>query len=255
MAMVRVLVLRAAGINCDEETAFAWEAAGAKPERLHVKRLIERPSLLASCQVLTIPGGFSYGDDIASGKILAVQLVHHLGEPIQRFVERGGLILGICNGFQVLVRMGMLPGVDCGLPVTLTHNDSGRYEDRWVCLRAEDCGSVFLQPGETLHLPVAHAEGKFLPAGGEAGLSVLETRRRVALRYVDADGGTCNYPANPNGSVGNVAGLTDGTGRVLGLMPHPERNLAATHPPCWTRGSGVGGEGRRVFARAVAWFA
>lgn len=251
MATVRVLVLRAAGINCDEETAFAWERAGARADRIHVKRLIERPSILNACQGLTIPGGFSYGDDIASGKILAMQLHHHLRDALTAFVDRGGLVLGICNGFQVLVRMGLLPGSDCPLPVTLTLNDSARYEDRWVCLRAEQAPTVFLEPGEMLHLPVAHAEGKFLPKGEETGVSVLESMSRVALRYVSATGGPPTYPENPNGSIGNVAALTDRTGRVLGLMPHPERNVLPTHPPCWTRDAVISGQGLRLFQRAV----
>jgi len=251
MATVRVLVLRAAGINCDEETAFAWEKAGAEARRIHVKRLIESPKLLRAYQVLTIPGGFSYGDDIASGKILAVQLEHCLGDALSAFVDSGGLVLGICNGFQVLVRMGLLPGADCGVPVTLTSNDSGRYEDRWVHLRAEECPNVFLVPEEVLSVPVAHGEGKFVPEGGKRGLSILESRKRVAVRYVAADGGVPRFPENPNGSIGNVAGLTDRTGRVFGLMPHPERSIDATQTPGWAGGGAGGGDGRRLFERAV----
>jgi phosphoribosylformylglycinamidine synthase len=254
MAKVRVLVLRAAGVNCDEETAFAWEAAGAWAERVHVGRLIEQPSLLDAYQVLTIPGGFSYGDDIASGKVLANQLAYHLRGAIDRFVSRGGLILGICNGFQVLVRLGLLPGRDCPVAVSLTWNDSGRYEDRWVRLHADSRHCIFLEQGETLHLPVAHAEGKLVLAGGEAGLSGLETGHRVALRYVAADGGPPSYPENPNGSIGNIAALTDQTGRILGLMPHPERNVLATHAPDWTRGASTAREGCRLFRRAVKYF-
>lgn len=251
MATVRVLVLRAPGVNCDEETAFAWEMVGAEAERIHVKRLIAQPALLDTFQVLTIPGGFSYGDDIASGRILANQLAHHLGDAIAAFLDRGGLVLGICNGFQVLVRMGLLPGADCGVAATLTLNDSGRYEDRWVRLGATPSPCVFLEPGETLHLPVAHAEGKFLVAGGDIGLSALESRQRVALKYLAAAGGEPRYPENPNGSIGNVAALTDATGRVLGLMPHPERNILPTHPPDWTSGSAIAGQGARLFRRAV----
>jgi phosphoribosylformylglycinamidine synthase subunit PurQ / glutaminase len=251
MATVRVLVLRAPGVNCDEETAFAWETVGAVAERIYVKRLIDQPRLLDTFQVLTIPGGFSYGDDIASGKILANQLAHHLGDAITAFLDRGGLILGICNGFQVLVRLGLLPGADCGIAVTLTLNDSGRYEDRWVRLAAPASPCVFLEPGETLHLPVAHAEGKLVVAGGETGLSGLEGRQRIALKYISAGGGEPRYPENPNGSVGNAAALTDATGRVLGLMPHPERNILPTHAPDWTSDSSIGGQGARLFRRAM----
>lgn len=254
MATARVLVLRAPGINCDEETAFAWQMAGAKADRIHIKRLIERPDLLSEYQILTIPGGFSYGDDIASGKILAVQLANHLGDGLAAFAASGGLILGICNGFQVLVRLGLLPGPDCGVAVTLALNDSGRYEDRWVLLRAEPSACVLFEPGEVLRLPVAHAEGKFLPEGGPSGLSRLEAGQRIALRYVAADGGQPQYPENPNGSIGNVAALTDSTGRILGLMPHPERNILPTHAPDWTRDSSTAGEGCRLFHRAVRHF-
>jgi phosphoribosylformylglycinamidine synthase len=252
--MVRVLVLRAPGVNCDEETAFAWQSAGAVAERIHVKRLIDQPRILDGFQILTIPGGFSYGDDIASGKILANQLAHHLGDATASFLDRGGLVLGICNGFQVLVRLGLLPGTDCGVAATLTLNDSGRYEDRWVRLAAATSPCVFLEPGETFHLPVAHAEGKFLVASGDAGLAVLEGRQRVALRYAAADGGDPQYPENPNGSIGNVAALTDATGRVLGLMPHPERNILPTHSPEWTSDSSIGGQGARLFSRGVKYF-
>ncbi len=255
MANVRVLVLRAAGINCDEETQFAWEMVGAKADRVHVKRLIETPDVLTGYQVLTIPGGFSYGDDIASGKILASQLAHHLGPAIQSLLDRGGLVLGICNGFQVLVRLGLLPGEDAGVAATLTLNDSGRYEDRWVRLVVSDSPCVFVEAGDVLYLPVAHAEGKMVVPGDDAGVSVLAERRRIALRYASRDGGPPQYPDNPNGSIGNIPGLTDRTGRVLGLMPHPERNILPTHAPDWTGGTQTGGDGCRLFRRAVAHFA
>lgn len=259
-AKIRVLVLRAPGINCDEETVYAWELAGAHAERLHVRRLIEKPNLLGSYQVLTIPGGFSYGDDIASGKILAGQLEHHLGEAIAALLDRGGLVLGICNGFQVLVRMRLLPGADIGPAVSLTLNDSGRYEDRWVRVRAEASNCPFLAPGETYHLPVAHAEGKVVVGGGETGATALASSGRIAMRYVDGDGNPAAYPENPNGSIENAAALVNDTGRVLGLMPHPERHILTTHAP---RGNGpinpengVAREcdGLRIFRRAVDYF-
>ncbi len=251
MAHIRVLVLRAAGINCDEETAHAWEMAGAGADRVHVGRLIESPSLLEGYQVLTVPGGFSYGDDIASGKILAGQLAHHLGDVLAEFVDRGGLVLGICNGFQVLVRLGLLPGKDCGVGVTLSLNDSGHYEARWVHLGVATSHCVFLKAGETLHLPVAHAEGKIVTEGDESGVATLAERGRIALRYLGKENGMVKYPENPNGSIENVAALTDSTGRVLGLMPHPERNMLPTHPPSGTGDSNTAGHGCRLFQRAV----
>ncbi len=252
MTAVRVLVLRAAGINCDQETARAWEMAGARADRLHVNRLLESPQTLTAYQILTVPGGFSYGDDIAAGKILANQLAHHLGDAINSFVDRGGLVLGICNGFQVLVRLGLLPGAGGDVPVTLTLNDSGRYEDRWVRLQVDTVHCPFLTRGEFYEFPVAHAEGKIVVAQGESGLARLAKRGRIALRYVAPDGGEPRYPQNPNGSAGNVAGLTDATGRVLGLMPHPERNILPTHRPGWTGDSNAENDGCRFFRRAVA---
>ena len=255
MATVRVLVLRAAGINCDEETAFAWQTAGAKADRVHVNRLMEDPRRLADYQILTIPGGFSYGDDIASGKILANLLAHHLGDDIRAFLDRGGLMLGICNGFQVLVRLGVLPGEDCGVRATLTLNDSGRYEDRWVRVRVEADHCAFLEKGDLLELPVAHAEGKVVVEGGATAVSTLKSGGRVGLVYVAEDGGEPQYPENPNGSIGNIAGFTDRTGRVFGLMPHPERNILPTHHPTWTRDIRTEGDGMRVFRRAMRYLA
>lgn len=254
MATIRVLVLRAAGINCDEETAHAWTMAGARPQRLHVNRLLREPRHLDEAQVLTLPGGFSYGDDIASGRILANLLAHHLGDAIRAFVDRGGLVLGICNGFQVLVRMGLLPGPDCQASVTLTLNDSGRYEDRWVHVRAEASRCAFLEEGATYAFPVAHTEGKLVAQGGPAALRHPASQAHIALRYVAPDGTEPRYPQNPNGSVENVAGLVDETGRVLGLMPHPERNTLPTHRPDWNAHTSAEIDGQRFFRSAVGHF-
>jgi phosphoribosylformylglycinamidine synthase len=257
MATVRVLVLRAPGINCDEETAYAWTLAGAHTDRLHVRRLIERPDVLGDYQVLTIPGGFSYGDDIASGRILAGQLEHHLGGAVRALLDRGGLVLGICNGFQVLVRMRLLPGPGDAPAVSLTLNDSGRYEDRWVRVRAEASNCPFLAEGEIYHLPVAHAEGKLVVARGELGAAALASSGRIALQYVDGQGDPAAYPENPNGSIENAAALVDDTGRVLGLMPHPERHILPTHAPCGNRpinpekAIARDCDGLRIFRRAV----
>jgi len=253
MTPIRVLVLRAAGINCDEETAFAWSMAGATPELVHINRLAESPAMLDRFQILTIPGGFSHGDAIASGRILGRQFAHDLGEPIARFVDRGGCILGVCNGFQVLVRAGLVPGPGCDVPVTLMVNDSARYEDRWVRVRAEKSNSIFFEPGEEFEYPVAHGEGKFAVADPTA-LAALEKGGHVALRYVGTGNGPVEFPENPNGSIGAVAGLTDRTGRVLGLMPHPERNLFTTSHPTWTSRDSIESDGPRLFRRAVRHF-
>jgi len=256
VATVRALILRAAGTNCDSETQYAFEKVGAQAERVHVNRLIEDPGSLHDYQVLCIPGGFTYGDDVAAGKILANQLRHRLGEELGRFHDEDKLILGICNGFQVLVKLGMLPGLD-GLgeqQCTLIANDSNRFEDRWVHLTVEESPSVFLENGSLLYLPVAHAEGKFVTRDEEV-LRELGRRHLVAFRYVDDQGRPGDYPVNPNGSVDDIAGICDPTGRVLGLMPHPERHIEAYMHPRWTReGLQEEGDGLALFRNAVRFF-
>src|SRR3989304_9215286 len=169
MPQPQVLILRAPGPNCDEETAFAFELAGAKAERVHINRLLERPGVADQFQILCIPGGFSYGDDVAAGRILANQIRHHLADAMQRFKAAGKLVLGICNGFQVLIKSGLLLEDDPaqGPPASLVWNDSGRYEDRWVRLAVEGTKSVFLRGIEAMDLPVAHAEGKFVTRNPE----------------------------------------------------------------------------------------
>ncbi len=257
MARPRVLILRAPGTNCDVETAYAFELAGAVAQRLHINRLLENPGLLADFQVFCIPGGFSFGDDVAAGRILASLLQHHLAAELAEFKSRDKLILGICNGFQVLLKAGVLVEPDAHGPLaTLTWNDSGRYEDRWVRLRVAAPGCVFLRGLESLYLPVAHAEGKFVTRD-PAALGYLESAGRLVLRYCGPDPGQpAPYPHNPNGSWADTAGVCDATGRVLGLMPHPERHVHRTHHPRWTRGEGSEpGDGLLVFRNAVEYFA
>lgn len=261
MAQPNVLVLRAPGTNCDRETAYAFTAAGAKAELLHINRLLENPGLFSRFQILCIPGGFSYGDDVAAGRILANQIQHHLHLEIARFKDEGKLLLGICNGFQVLIKAGVLLADDAeqGPLATLTWNDSGRFEDRWVQLAVEPSECVFLHEIDSLYLPVAHAEGKFVTR--ETALAELQSNRQLVLRYQSqregaAPDGPVPYPDNPNGSMANVAGACDTTGRVLGLMPHPERYIDATHHPRWTRGEGrQPGDGMQIFRNAVRYFA
>jgi phosphoribosylformylglycinamidine synthase subunit PurQ / glutaminase len=260
MAEVKAIVLRAAGINCDMETEYAIELAGAQAQRIHINQLIENKNLLNDFQIIVVPGGFSYGDDVAAGKILSNQIVHHLFEPIQKFIEDGKLVLGICNGFQVLVKAGILPGGDFGNKqenITITYNDSGKFEDRWVYLAAPTDRCVFIDKGKQIYLPIAHGEGKVV-AGDADTLEKLENQGYVAFRYVDAQGKQGGYPINPNGSMNAIAGLTDSTGRVLGLMPHPERFVRTTQHPRWSRGEaksdGVrtcAGDGMMVFTNAV----
>ncbi len=253
MGEVKAIVLRAAGINCDMETEYALELAGAKAQRMHINRIIENKTLLDEFQIIVFPGGFSYGDDVAAGKILANQIVHHLYEPVQRFIEDGKLVLGICNGFQVLVKTGILPGDNSTKQqanVTITNNDSGKFEDRWVYLapRSEKC--VFIEPGRQIYLPIAHGEGKVVTKD-EATLDELRSGGQIAFKYVDKDGQESDYPVNPNGSMDSIAGLTDTTGRVLGLMPHPERFVRPTQHPRWSRLKDVDNDGMTIFNNAV----
>jgi phosphoribosylformylglycinamidine synthase I len=255
MAIPRALILRAPGANCDAETQFAFERGGAVAERVHINRLREQPGLLHRYQILAVPGGFAYGDDVAAGKILANQLAHFLGESLRRFRDADKLILGICNGFQALVKAGLLvPPDEDGPLATLTHNASGKFEDRWIHLQASPGRCPFLTDHERLYLPIAHGEGKFICRAAWI-LQGLEQAGQVVLRYVDAEGRPGPYPINPNGSEGDVAGLCDASGRVLGLMPHPERHVLPTQHPQWTRlGLAPEGDGLPLFRNAVNYF-
>lgn len=250
------LILRAPGTNCDAETAHAFRLAGAEPQRIHLNQLADRPQLATNAQIFCLPGGFSFGDDIAAGRILADQFRHRLPDLMQRLRDDGKLILGICNGFQVLIQTGVL--IDAGraaAAATLTLNDSGKFEDRWVPLRVANPDCVFLRGIAELYLPVAHAEGKFV-AGSDELLDRWDTAGQLALRYAAAATASANglvpFPLNPNGSQRNVAGVCDPTGRVLGLMPHPERYVQRTQHPRWTREQlPAEGAGLQLFRNAV----
>ncbi|HPU84124.1 MAG TPA: phosphoribosylformylglycinamidine synthase I [Candidatus Latescibacteria bacterium] len=248
-----VLVLRAAGSNCDVETAHAFSVAGGEAERVHVNRVAEKPSLLEKTSILVIPGGFTYGDDVSAGKVLANELMTRLSEPLLRFVERGGLVLGICNGFQVLVKTGLLPGWDQQTPsCTLAGNLSGRFEDRWVWLQPGSSRCVYTRGLEKpIYLPVAHAEGRFTASSPQV-LDRLAGNDQVVFRYTDALGNDVGYPGNPNGADRSIAAICNISGRVMGMMPHPERHIHPTHHPQWTRKSGNGRpDGLAIFQNAI----
>lgn len=256
MKQVRAIVLRAAGINCDLETEHALQLAGAEAERVHINRMIENPAMLDDYHIIVFPGGFSYGDDVAAGKILANQIIHHLSDIIKKFIADGKLAIGICNGFQVLVKAGILPnlgGGSNGQAVTITHNDCGKFEDRWVYLEPGTQRCVFLDPDRRIYLPIAHGEGKVV-CSDESVLENLQTQGHVAFRYVDSDGNAGEFPVNPNGSTDSIAGLTDDTGRVLGLMPHPERFVRPTQHPRWSRLKDENiADGMSIFNNAVSY--
>jgi len=257
----RVLILRAPGTNCDHETAFAFQTAGGRPETVHLNRLLENPRLAENYQVLAIPGGFSYGDDISAGRIFGNQIRHHLRDCLEQFKATGKLIIGICNGLQILVKSGVLLPDRADEPIaTLTLNDSGKFEDRWVNLRVASDKCVFLRGIESMYLPIAHAEGKFVARDG-ATLERLDKVGQLVLRYCQSpdrgdEAAACSlpYPINPNGAQLNVAGLCDETGRVFGLMPHPERHIDPTQHPRWTRERRERGDGLAVFENAIRYF-
>jgi len=232
----RVCILQSDGTNCDVELAYAFEKAGAKSEFVHVNELRKKEKSLKDFQILALPGGFSYGDDVASGKILAVELMSFLKNEIEKFRQKGGIIIGICNGFQTLVRTGLLPFGNLGkMDVTLAPNDSGHFECRWVQLKVEKSKCVFLKGNQEIgYFAVNHGEGKFL--GNTETLKKVEAQNLVVLRYVDEEGkSTQTYPQNPNGSLNAIAGVTDPTGRIFGLMPHPEKFVDITQYPNWRR--------------------
>jgi phosphoribosylformylglycinamidine synthase len=249
------LVLRAAGVNCDLETAYAFELAGSRPETIHVNRLIEQPSLLADYQILAVPGGFSYGDDISAGKILANQFMHHLHDELHAFRDAGKPILGVCNGFQVLIKTDLFSNGSATRSATLTNNDCGHYVDQWIRLSPRSKKCIWTRDLEDFDCPMAHGEGKFVPASDETR-QMLWDDDRVALVYVKPDGRPAGgeFPHNPNGSVDDIAGICDSTGLVLGLMPHPERHLSPLQHPAWTRLTAIpdAAPGLRLFKNAVA---
>jgi len=266
----KVCVLRTAGTNCDKETAFAFLKAGAEPESVHINKLVSGKLSLSDYQILAVPGGFSYGDDVAAGKILANELKYKLFADLKKFISEGKLIIGICNGFQILVKSGLLPGNETFAQETsLIINDSGKFEDRWTYLTRhrtpfdsaqgkQDTGHKCVWAKdlpEIIYLPVAHGEGKFVTKD-KAVLERLKKNGQVVFQYTSKDGNLAGYPDNPNGSENNIAGICDETGRILGLMPHPERHIEVHQHPRW-QGLKVRaeGDGLQIFRNGVDYIA
>lgn len=249
-----VCVLRTDGINCDEETLYSFEKAGAKCSMVHVNQLRSGEEKLSDYQILALPGGFSYGDDVHSGKILAVELTSFLKEQLNDFVDSGNLVIGICNGFQVLVRTGLLPDRRIGeIKTTLMVNDSSHFECRWVDLVVESTACIYTRglEGRVISVQVAHGEGKFYTDPDT--LQRIEDHCQVVFRYAGSAGSpTRHYPANPNGSLNAIAGICDSTGRIMGMMPHPERCVDKTQHPNWRRLTGdVSSYCQAIFKNAV----
>jgi len=269
MMAARICILQIEGTNCELETFRSFKRLGAAAEIVHLKQLIgavkEREKRkLKDYDLLVIPGGFSSGDYIRAGAILAARIRGTLGEEIDDFIRDGKPILGICNGFQVLVEMGLLPGLadeKIGLQqAALTTNDSARFECRPVYIRQENRGNcVFtkgIEKGRIMKMPCAHAEGKFFISEKrrEAYLQLLEENDQIVFRYIDPEGGYASYPWNPNGSVDNIAGICDPRGNILGLMPHPERAFYAYLDSEWSRRAKGGEEGRGAYGDGKAIF-
>jgi len=226
--MAKALVIGGYGLNCEEETAFAFERCGFDSSIRHINDLIENPGELDDTQVLCIPGGFSYGDDTGSGNAFAQKMRLTLGDKLKEFVTRDTLTIGICNGCQVAANLGLAPAIDEKYgerQVAVTHNENARYQCRWVDMAVQETSSPWLEGIERLHIPVAHGEGRFMMADDR--LKALNANKQVALRYVKPDGEAAKseFPYNPNGSTDDIAGLTDPSGRVFIMMPHPERGM------------------------------
>lgn len=249
----KICILRTDGTNCDLETFYAFNKAGGESELVHINQLRQGEVKLAAYHILVIPGGFSYGDDIGAGKVLAVELISFLKEQLAEFWQAKKPILGICNGFQVLVRTGLLPAGKLGsISAALTANKSGRFECRWIKLKIEKNNCIFTQglDNKIIYLPVAHGEGNFYT--DSAALNNIEVNSQVTFRYVDKNyRPTQTYPDNPNGSLNAIAGLCDPSGYILGLMPHPERFTEIIHHPNWRRNNLKEPQGLAIFRNAV----
>ncbi|MDR2426010.1 MAG: phosphoribosylformylglycinamidine synthase I [Endomicrobium sp.] len=257
MKKVKALILRTAGTNCDYETQSAFELCGALAERIHVNTLIEKKDKIFEYDILAFPGGFSYGDDIASGKILANEVKSGLGDKIKKFALSGKPIIGICNGFQVLVKMGLLPYPEIFEQIsTLSYNDSDKFECRWVYLKPQKNNkgeSICLWTKniiDIINLPVAHGEGKFVVSDKKL-LDALYKNNQIVFKYCTKNGNEPDYPLDPNGSAQKIAGICNKKGNIFGLMPHPERYVYALQHPAREGSDGEFGWGKVIFQNAV----
>ena len=260
---VKALVITGFGLNCERETAAAFELAGATAEQVHLNDLIAGKRTLAEFQILAFIGGFSFGDHLGSGTVFANRVKFHLRDQLEKFVADGKLVIGICNGFQTLTRLGMLPALDGDYftqTVALAHNDCGTFRDDWCRLKVNPaCPCVFTRGMDLIRLPLRHGEGKFV--ADAPTLAAIESRNLVAVRYADASGNPATeFPENPNGSLNSIAGICDPTGRVFGLMPHPEAFLSPYNAPDWTvardeKRLPEKGDGVAFFENAVSFFA
>ncbi len=247
---MKVAILQMEGTNCEEESFIAFREIGAAPEYLHINLL--KAGMLEEYDMLFIPGGFSSGDYVRAGAIFAARLKAKIWKDLKKFVEEGKLIMGVCNGFQVLIELGLLPGTDGISEVpeaALTTNESNRFECRWVHLK-KSANTVFsTQVPEHIVLPVAHAEGRFVAS--PRTIEKIEEQNQVVFRYIAPDGGKPEYPWNPNGSVNDIAALVNSYGNVFGIMPHPERAFFWYQHPDWSRTPRKNGDGFWLFRSLI----
>ncbi len=244
-------VISGFGINCEYETKFCIEKAGGEADILHINKLIDAPSLIQTYNFLVFPGGFSYGDHLGAGKVFSNKLMYNLKEPIKKFIDDGNLVIGICNGFQMLAKLGLLPHPTFNQSMTIIQNDSGKFEDRWVRLKInQNSPCIYTKNIEYLDVPVRHGEGKIILKDENVLLDILNNNL-YPVQYVDPAGNLAGYPYNPNGSLQNIAGICDKSGRIFGLMPHPECNNHYTNVPLWVKGKEPKINGLKVFENAI----
>ena len=256
---IKALIITGVGLNCEKETAAAFESAGAEAEKIHLNDLLQGKRSLEEFQILAFIGGFSFGDHLGSGTVFANKIKFKLTEDIRKFIADGKLVIGICNGFQTLTRLGLAPALNGKYfeqQAALVHNDSGVFRDDWIHLAAnEKSPCIFTKGITTFRLPIRHGEGKFV--ADEAVIKEIEEKNLVALRYCTPDGSKANgFPRNPNGAINDIAGICDETGRIFGLMPHPEAFLSPFNAPDWQTQKQEGrlpewGEGKIIFDNAV----
>ncbi len=252
----KVGIIFTEGNNRDQESSYAFETAGAATELVYLNELKNKEKKLDDYQILFLPGGFTYGDDLFSAKIWAAKLMAYCEDQLAKFINSDKLIIGVCNGFQCLVRLGLLPYGNLGkIEATLTNNASGHFEGRWINAKIEKSNCIFTKgmEGKILRLPTSHCEGRFLAP--EIDLEKIEKSNQVVMRYVDENGNpTQNYPQNPNGSTNAITGICSPNGKVFGLMPHPECNTKWNHFPNWNNKNERGGEALEIFQNAVSYF-
>jgi phosphoribosylformylglycinamidine synthase subunit PurQ / glutaminase len=252
---INILVLTGYGINAEKELAWAFSLAGGNPSIIHLEDVIENKDILKNFQIIAFPGGFSFGDHIASGRVFANIIKNNLMDELSGFIDRGNLLIGICNGFQIIVKLGIIPDFDRTnkQSVSLIENDSGNFENRWVHLKVFKNKSPWLNDINSIYLPVRHGEGKFVCS--DETLSEIIRNEQVVMRYVNPDSESVQYPHNPNGSIDNIAGIINSQGNVFGLMPHPEASIFKENHPKWTEKRNLNDTlGLKIFENGINFF-